>query len=291
MSVPCISIVTISFNQARFIRDCVESVLSQKDDAVEYIVVDPGSSDGSRAILEEYKDQIDHLIFEPDAGPSDGLNKGFEKAKGEIGYFINSDDFLLNGAVKCMLDLWQAHEGIDILLGGGWMVDAQGNPIRELRAESAGFDALLSGRVPLVQQGMSFRMSHFRSIGGFEVKNRTCWDQELACAMLAQGADAMTTQQRFGAFRIYDESLSGGVGGSAHWQQYQHDIMRIQDSLGAGRAFKSPFNRNLFSRARQLIASPSRTLLWAEGKIFPSLIQSRFRRDQSPNSSSMLERD
>ena len=71
------SIVTISFNQARFLEQAILSVISQDYLNIQYIVVDPGSTDGSRDIIEKYHNHIDKIIFEPDNGPADGLNKGF----------------------------------------------------------------------------------------------------------------------------------------------------------------------------------------------------------------------
>ena len=93
-----ISIVTISYNQEKYLRECIESILNQKDCELEYIVVDPGSTDGSRELIESYGDRILH-VFERDNGPADGLNKGFAKATGDIYGFINSDDYLLPQAL------------------------------------------------------------------------------------------------------------------------------------------------------------------------------------------------
>jgi glycosyltransferase involved in cell wall biosynthesis len=94
-----ISIVTISFNQGKFLRQCIDSILTQTDCDVEYIVVDPGSTDGSRALIESYGDRI-IKVFEPDEGPADGLNQGFKCATGEIYGFVNADDYLLPGSLK-----------------------------------------------------------------------------------------------------------------------------------------------------------------------------------------------
>ena len=86
-----ITIVTISFNQARFLDQAIKSVLEQDYPLVEYIVVDPGSTDGSREIIEGYRSSIDHIIFDRDEGPADGLNRGFSMAKGQIFGFRYSD--------------------------------------------------------------------------------------------------------------------------------------------------------------------------------------------------------
>ena len=95
-----ISVVTISYNQAEFLERCIESVLNQNYPNLEYIIVDPGSTDGSRDIIKRYEKVFSHILLDPDNGPADGLNKGFAKATGDILYFINSDDVVLPDAFK-----------------------------------------------------------------------------------------------------------------------------------------------------------------------------------------------
>ena len=72
-----ISIVTLSFNQRGYLQEAMDSVLSQGYNDLEYIVVDPGSTDGSREVIKSYGDRIAHTLFEPDRGAADGLNFGF----------------------------------------------------------------------------------------------------------------------------------------------------------------------------------------------------------------------
>ncbi len=90
-----ISIVTLSFNQKQFLEEALQSVLGQKYPELEYIVVDPGSTDGSREMLDLYKGQLTELILEPDRGAADGLNKGFSRSTGDVLGFLNADDLLL----------------------------------------------------------------------------------------------------------------------------------------------------------------------------------------------------
>ena len=68
-----VSIVTISFNQAEFVERTILSVLAQDYPSIEYIVVDPGSTDGSRDIIERYRSRISQVIFRPDLGAADGF--------------------------------------------------------------------------------------------------------------------------------------------------------------------------------------------------------------------------
>jgi glycosyltransferase involved in cell wall biosynthesis len=281
MTSPFISIVTISFNQGPYLRQCVDSVLAQKCDDVEYIIVDPGSTDGSREILASYGAAIDHLVLEPDNGPADGLSKGFARATGEVGYFINSDDFLLPSAVDRMRRLWAANPGIDLLLGGAWMVDGAGAPIRELVASSAELDVLLSGDSHIVQQGLSFRMDRLREVGGFNVANRTCWDFEFICAMLRNGARARVCRERIGTFRMYEGSLSGGVAGSVHIQRYRDDLDRIhREFTGGAFEWKGPLVEAM-ARARRGLSHPAITLSLIQDRLFSKRICRRFERDMT----------
>ena len=285
MTMPLLSIVTISFNQANYLRQCVDSVVFQKSKDVEYIVVDPGSTDGSREILESYGAAIDHLVLEPDNGPADGLNKGFARATGEIGYFINSDDFLLPGAIDRMLKLWADNPAIDILLGGAWMVDRHGNPLAELDAMPTNLQSLLSGDTTVVQQGMSFRLERFRNLGGFEEANRTCWDYELLCALCDHYGPPLVTNQRFGAFRMYSDSISGGVGGVRHAKRYQSDLERIHLAYAGSPLAKKGLTDAVIARARRLISHPEIIGSRAMDRLFPSRMRRRFNEDlRIPNS-------
>ena len=99
---PRISIVTPSFNQGRFIEETILSVLGQGYPNLEYIVIDAGSTDGTDAVLERYRDQLDHVVSEKDDGQSHAINKGMTIATGEILAWLNSDDMLAPGALFAM---------------------------------------------------------------------------------------------------------------------------------------------------------------------------------------------
>lgn len=89
-----ISIITPSYNQAAYLEKTIQSIISQRYEDLEYILIDGGSDDGSLEIIEKYKEHFTFWVSEKDEGQSHAINKGFEKATGDIITWINSDDQL-----------------------------------------------------------------------------------------------------------------------------------------------------------------------------------------------------
>lgn len=206
---PVISIVTISFNQARFLRAAIESILGQDYPALDYVIVDPGSTDGSREIIASFGDRISTVLLDPDNGPADGLNKGFAAARGEIFGYVNADDLLLPGALKCIAGHFAAAPDVDVILGNGLLIDDNDRVIRRVQSSRFSLAAYGHGAMTFVQQGKFFRRRAFERAGGFNIANRTCWDGELLVDMALAGARIVNVPDRLGGFRMYGDSISG----------------------------------------------------------------------------------
>lgn len=114
---PVISIITVCLNSKGTIERTIRSVIAEKDDALEYIVVDGGSTDGTQDIVSRYGSSIDLFVSEPDDGISDGFNKGISRARGRIIGLINSDDALLPGTIKKVRDYFTGNPGVQVVHG------------------------------------------------------------------------------------------------------------------------------------------------------------------------------
>jgi glycosyltransferase involved in cell wall biosynthesis len=202
-----ISIVTISFNQRKYLQRCVDSILSQTGCDTEYIVVDPGSSDGSRELIESYGDRI-IKVFEPDDGPADGLNKGFKQATGTVYGFINSDDYLLPNALKQINEYFVTQGLRSFVTGQGYTETPDGGQM-PIRPKPLTVQNMLHRSAVMFQQATFFPAESYKKIGGFNVKNTTCWDYELFLNLLLEGLRHDVISDDVAAFCLHQESISG----------------------------------------------------------------------------------
>lgn len=111
-----ISIITVVKNSASTIEKCIESVVNQNYDKIEYIIIDGKSNDGTIDILEKYKKKINKIVIDSDKGIWDAMNKGVQIAKGDIVGFLNADDFYNPDALSVVNDYF-INNKIDFLFG------------------------------------------------------------------------------------------------------------------------------------------------------------------------------
>jgi glycosyltransferase involved in cell wall biosynthesis len=120
-----ISVVTVSYNSERTIRETIESVLSQIHPDVEYLIVDGGSTDATLSIVREYGSKITRWISEPDDGIYDAMNKGIGLATGEAVGFLNSDDVFADA--NALATIAQSFDAaVDAVYGDLVLTDGQG---------------------------------------------------------------------------------------------------------------------------------------------------------------------
>ena len=162
---PRVTIVTPSFNQAQFIERTILSVLEQDYPNLEYIIIDGGSTDGSVDIIKRYEDCITGWVSEPDLGQTDAINKGFDRAQGQILAWINSDDTYNPGAVRAAVQFLLEHPDVGLVYSDAHFIDAQEKVIGRFPAAQTDRTRLMQGYVHIPQQAAFFRADLWRKVG------------------------------------------------------------------------------------------------------------------------------
>jgi glycosyltransferase involved in cell wall biosynthesis len=222
------SIVTISYNQSKYLEKTINSILTQKDVDLEYIIVDPGSTDGSKDIINKYKDRITKNIFETDLGPADGLNKGFSNAKGDIYGFINSDDMLVENSLKMVQDFFLLNPQVDIVLGNGYVIDENDQILRKVYPDRFSLKKYAYSAFNFIQPSMFIRSSCFLDVGGFNINNKTCWDGEFLVASAFKNKKITVLREFLSMFRFHNASISGL---NKNYNTYINDRNRIMNDI------------------------------------------------------------
>ena len=173
-----LSIVTLSFNQADFLRRALDSVRLQDYPFVEHVVVDPGSSDGSRELLSKRRNSLAHLILEADDGPAVGLNRGFDRCSGAIFGYLNADDEYVAGALHSVAEEFERRPDIDVLYGDGWIIDDRSTRVRKVWSDPFNVKQYARGTSVVLQQATFFRRRLWDAGIRFNAANRTSWDGE-----------------------------------------------------------------------------------------------------------------
>jgi Glycosyl transferase family 2 len=127
-SAPDISVVVPSLNRAEYLRQTLESILSQQGVTLECIVVDGGSTDGTHELLKEFGPRIVSVV-EQDGGPFDAINTGWAMAHGSVLAWLNADDLWRPGAARVACDFLEARPEVDVVYGHCGGIDASGRRV------------------------------------------------------------------------------------------------------------------------------------------------------------------
>lgn len=174
---PLVSIITPSYNQGKFIRETIESVLNQDYPNIEYIVMDGGSSDETVEILKEYDNRI-KWISEKDGGQADAVNRGIEMSSGEIIGWLNSDDTYMPGAIRKAVEFLQKNNEVGMVYGEGYYTSTSSEIISRYPTETFNYDRL--AEICFICQPTVFaRKNVLIDVGMLDKKLHLCMDYEL----------------------------------------------------------------------------------------------------------------
>ena len=174
-----LSLVTCSFQQRRYLDATLCSVFAQDYAALEYIVIDGGSTDGSADLIRSYAPRLAHWVSEPDNGQTEALIKGFAVARGEIQGWLCSDDLLLPGALHRVNVFFQNHPEVQAAYGDALWIDGQGRFIRPKKEIAFNRFIFLHDHNYIPQPSMFWRRSLYDAVGGLDPRFNLAMDGDL----------------------------------------------------------------------------------------------------------------
>ena len=234
---PLVSIVTPSFNQARYIEATIQSVLMQDYPHIEYIIVDGGSNDGTVDIIKKYdtmesgsllpKNQqqavglhrINWWVSEKDQGQTDAINKGFARATGDILAWLNSDDTYSHpGAVTEAVDFLSANPEVAMVYADCNFIDAQGHVIGKFASRQTDYRKLRRGYVHIPQQTMFFRSNYWKELGPLDPSFYFAMDYDLWVRIAKHAPIRYLPGKTWANFRIHTSSKTN-VNDERGWKE------------------------------------------------------------------------
>ena len=205
---PLVSIITPSFNQAQYLEQTIQSVVEQDYPNLELIVMDGGSTDGSKAIIEKYAPRLSYWQSQKDGGQTDAINQGFTRAKGEVLAWLNSDDLLYPDAVSKAVEALRRYPQAVMVYGNCDLVNGQGKFIKRFPAAQTDLGKLRQGYVHIPQQAAFFLAEAWKKVGPLDPSFFFAMDYDLWTRLAKLGPLQYIDAEPWAAFRLHGDSKS-----------------------------------------------------------------------------------
>ena len=208
MEFPKISIITPSFNQGKFLEQTILSVLAQRYPNLEYIIIDGGSTDGTMEIIKKYESHLKFWVSEKDGGQADAINKGLKYCSGEILNWINSDDYLAEGALHKIAETFAIGKA-GLVAGAVCNFDEKGLQ-NTVQNRNISIEGILSTNADydFHQPGVWLRTDIMKGVGEFRKDYHFCFDQEYLLRYLLINANVKYVNDTLAYFRFHEQSKS-----------------------------------------------------------------------------------
>jgi len=177
---PKVSVIIPTYNRSQFVCETVESVLSQTYKDFEIIVIDDGSTDGTKDVLAHYSDQIKY-IYQQNQGVGAARNKGITEARGEYLAFIDDDDLWLPEKLEKQVEYMDNHPDVAFVSTGTYVIDVDGNDVakwQKYESSRQTFESLVEDNF-IFNLTVLLRKNCFENVGGFDTRLAISQDYDL----------------------------------------------------------------------------------------------------------------
>lgn len=203
---PLVSIVTPSFNQAAFLEATIQSVLQQNYPNLEYIIIDGGSTDGSVEIIRRYADRLAYWVTERDAGQTQAINKGMQRAHGDILTWVNSDDLCAPGAVSAAVEALQRNPELGLVYANCDYIDSDGQLLQTMHAWDYVPRRLLTGIPIVIQPASFFTRQAWETAQRLDEKLQYVFDHDFYVRLTLAGLKFQKVEKVWASFRLHSAS-------------------------------------------------------------------------------------
>lgn len=224
VTLPKISIITPSFNQATFLERTIKSVIDQGYPNLEYIIIDGESSDGSVDIIRRYESQLTYWVSEKDMGQAHAINKGLQRATGDWLAWQNSDDIFYPGCFQQLVKATERFPKADLIIGNINLVDIDDKIIRDMKYVRPTYRSLLAEGMVLTNQAAFWRRELHERIGYIDESLDCGFDYEWFLRVLEDGGESAHVNSTWGALRIHDDTKT-----SQRQQVFRSEYQAILD--------------------------------------------------------------
>lgn len=231
-----ISIITITFNSQKTLEETIKSVINQKYENLEYIIIDGGSTDGTIEIVNKYRKYISRFISEKDEGISDAFNKGIRMASGELIGIINSDDMLAENALKLIAK--KIYDKTDLIYGNAVLF--YDNSEKKNREKPHPNISDLNYTMALIHPATFIKRKAYDEYGLYSTEYKCAMDYEILLRMYKKEAKFQYIDEDLAYFRM------GGTN-QRYFKRTANEIKQISIKYGY-----SEIKANMFSIIKKM---------------------------------------
>jgi glycosyltransferase involved in cell wall biosynthesis len=208
---PKITVVTPSFNQGQFLEETILSVIGQHYPNLEYIVMDGGSTDNSVEVIKKYQKHFTYWVSEKDKGQSDAINRGFDRATGDILCWVNSDDMLMPGVLLHIASLLDTSRA-EIICGNCVHIQEGTNWVWGSRVDEDKEKFRLSDIAYIIQPASFWTRKAWEVTGRLDDSMYYAFDWEWQIRAHAKGAEFIYTKKNLAIYRVHADHKTGNPG-------------------------------------------------------------------------------